>query len=357
MKKLAKGVIWAAGIILVIFLLAAAVFATFGKAIVVSQIEKNLKVKAALGRAILSFPLSVTLDKLEIQGLLKADSVSLSPSVLGFLAGKIVLNELKIINPEITISRGNDGKLNLPQLEAKGKQPPLLLAGLKIQNGTAVFRDKKIAPEGEGYRLVVKDINVSISKITFPPTSLYTNFAVSASLDDNENRPSGKALASGWIDFRPKDMDGKIKLSDIPVAALAPYLGNMFPVKRFLSAKLNFSAELKAKNNDLTAKCHAEFISEPKKVDSVEPGGDLVPDLVNLFSDTSGKITFDFTIPTKLDNPRFDLINLKGIIGQAAAHNIASQPPENVVEKVKDIAEQFKDIGKDLKDIFKKKEE
>ena len=355
MKKLAKGVIWAAGTILVIFLLAAAVFAIFGKAVIVGQIEKNLKVKVTMEKAILSFPLSVTLGKLEIQDLLKADSISLSPSILGFLAGKIVLNELKIINPEITISRGNDGKLNLPQLEAKGKQPPLLLAGLKIKNGTAVFRDKKITPEG--CRVVIKDINVRISKIAFPPTSLYTNFAVSASLADNENRPSGKALASGWIDFGPKNMDGKIELSDIAVAALAPYFGNMFAVKRFLSAKLNFKADLKAENNDLLAKCHAEFVSEPKKMNSSEPGGDLIPGLVNLFSDTSGKITFDFIIPTKLDNPRLDLINLKGIIGQAAAQNIASQPPENVVEKVKSTVEEFKELGKGLKDLFKKKEE
>lgn len=355
MKNPAKSILWILGIIGAIFVLLSAVFAIFGKSIIVDQVEKNLKVKASLEKARLGFPLSVSLSRFEIENLIKADYISLSPSILGFLAGKIVLNELKAINPEITLVKDSDGKLNLPQLEAKGKQPPVLLAGLKIRNGRVVFIDKKI--NSEGYKVTVRDINIHISKITLPPTSLYTNFSLSAVLADNENRPSGRAIASGWIDFGPKNMDGKIELSDIDVASLAPYFQHMIPVKKFLSARLNFTADLKAENNDLTARCHAEFISSPREAEDAGPQGDLIPDILNLFSDTSGKIVFDFPIHTKLDNPKIDFISLKGNIGQAAVQNITSQPAENVVEKIKDVADQFKDIGKNLKDIFKKKEE
>ena len=99
---------------------------------------------------------------MEIKDLIKADSISLSPSLLGFLAGKVVLNDLRIEHPVITVSRDAQGKFNLPVLEQKGKQPPILMAGLRINNGRFVFTDKKI--NQEGYQVTVDKINVDISR-------------------------------------------------------------------------------------------------------------------------------------------------------------------------------------------------
>ena len=151
-------------------------------------------------------------------------------------------------------------------------------------------------------------------------------------------------------------MDGRLELKDIEAASLAPYLQDMIKVKRLLSARIGFSADLKAKNNDLAAKCHVEF-SRRAQVDKQDSSSDIASDLLSLFSDDAGKMAFDFTINTKLDNPRLNSLNMKGIIGRAAVDNIASQPAENIIDKVKDTVEQFKDIGDSFKDIFKKKKE
>lgn len=330
----------------------------FGRAIIIGQIERNLKLKATIKTVTLGFPLSINISELDIKGLMKADSVFASPSILGFLAGKVVFNELRIINPQIIIIKNSDGKLNIPEFKPKGKQPPILLAALKITSGKLIFIDKKVNPQG--HRIAVDNINVNIAKSAFPPTSLYTRFDISAFLEDSSNNPSGTALARGWIDFRPKDMEGKIELKDIDAVSLAPYYRNFIPAENLVSPKLNFTADLKAENNNLAIKCHVEFRKQnPIKEnppDSKEEASGIIPDVLNLFSDASGKITFDFVINTKLDNPRFDLINLKGTIAQTAVQNIASQPPEEVVEKAKEVAKQFKDLGKSLKDIFKKKE-
>ena len=354
MKKPAKVIIWILGVILAVFLILDVIFILFGKTIVAGQIEKTLKLKASLGSLTVRFPLTVSFKDMEIKDLIKADSISLSPSLLGFLAGKVVLNDLRIEHPVITVSRDAQGKFNLPVLEQKGKQPPILMAGLRINNGRFVFTDKKI--NQEGYQVTVDKINVDISKVTLPPTSLSTNFKVSAILLDREGNPAGEAGLNGWIDFGPKDMDGRLELKDIEAASLAPYLQDMIKVKRLLSARIGFSADLKAKNNDLAAKCHVEF-SRQAQVDKQDSSSDIASDLLSLFSDDAGKMAFDFTINTKLDNPRLNSLNMKGIIGQAAVDNIASQPAENIIDKVKDTVEQFKDIGDSFKDIFKKKKE
>ena len=354
MKKPAKVIIWILAVILAVFLVLDVIFILFGKTIVAGQIEKTLKLKASLGSLTVRFPLTVSFKDSEIKDLIKADSISLSPSLLGFLVGRVVLNNLAIERPVITVSRDAQGKFNLPVLEQKGKQPPVLMAGLKISDGRLIFTDNKINPEG--YQVIVDKINVDISKVTLPPASLSTNFKVSAILLDREGNPAGEAGLNGWIDFGPKDMDGRLELKDIEAASLAPYLQDMIKVKKLLSARIGLSADLKAKNNNLSAKCHVEF-SRQARLDKQDSSSDIASDVLSIFSDDAGNMAFDFTINTKLDNPRLNSLNMKGIIGQAAVDNIASQPAENVIEKVKDTVEKFKDIGDSFKDIFKKKKE
>lgn len=358
MNKLKKKIIWILIVLAALYITANIAFGVFGKAIVISQIEKNLKLKASLSRVSVGFPLAISISKLEVGELLRADSLSFSPSILGLLAGKIVLNELRIDSPEITITKNIDGKLNLPKLESKGG-PPILLAGLKIKGGKFIFIDKKINPEG--HRVEVKDINADIVRAAFPPGSMYTNFKLSAALADADGRPSGRALASGWIDFRPKDMEGKIELKDIDGASLSPYYQNIVAGKKLLSAKLNFTGDLKARHNDLTAKCRMELsnvvYAKPESTEGKREVSDILPSILNIFSNDSGNVVFNFTISTKLDKPKIDVVSLKGSIGQAAVENISSQPPEKVIEKVKEAAEEFEEIGKSLKEIFKKKEE
>lgn len=357
MKKLRKKIIWLLIILAALYIIANIAFGVFGREIIISQIEKNLKLKASVDRVGIRFPLSINISKLEAGDLLKADSLSFSPSILGLLAGKIILNELRIDSPEIAITKNSDGKLNLPKLEPKGG-PPVLLAGLKIKDGKFTFIDKKINPEG--HRVEVKDINADISRAAFPPASMYTNFKLSAALADAGGRPSGRAIASGWIDFSPKDMEGKIELRDIDGSSLSPYYQNIVAGKKLISAKLNFTADLKARHNNLTAQCRLEFsnvvYAAPESTEGKKEVSDIIPSILNIFSNDSGNVAFNFTITTKLDKPRIDVVSLRGSIGRAAVENISSQPPEKVIEKVKEAAKGFEEIGKSLKEIFKNKD-
>jgi len=359
MKKIFKIIIWIAVVLAVIFLLLNIVFAIFGKSIVAGQIEKNLKLKAKLGSISIGFPLSVNIRKLDIQGLAKIDSLSARPSILGFLAGKVVLNELTVVRPEISVEMDSNGKLNLPAFAAKGKQPPIFLAGLNIKEGSLIFIDKKVDPAG--YKITLGNINADIAKATFPPTSLFTRFNLSAFLVDNQNAPKGKVLASGWVDFGPKNMEGKMEFKDIDITCLAPYYQNITPAKKLASGKLNFTSDLKAENNDLIGKCHLEVSDLVYEKETPAEGRPAAPDLVasalKILSGNTGKIAFDFTLKTKLDNPKINLKDLQGMFAQSAIQNIANQPPEKIIENAKDLGKQFKDFGKIMKEMWKKKEE
>ncbi|MBU0504019.1 MAG: DUF748 domain-containing protein [Candidatus Omnitrophota bacterium] len=328
MKRIIKILFWVVGVIIAIFILLSIAVALFAKPIVISQIEQNLKLKTSLDSLSLGFPLSVNIRNLNIRSLAKVEEVSLKPSLLAFLAGKIVLNELRVIKPEITLVMDKSGKFNFSLPENKGKRPPVFLAGLDIRLGKVFFIDRKIDPAG--YKITLSGINVKVSKVAFPITSLSANFNVSAML--GENAEKGSVTASGWIDFGPKNMEGRVELKDIEMTYFTPYFQGLqdSPLAGFTvsSAKLNASSDLKAVNNNLTAKCRIK--------------------VMNLSS--------EFTFKTKLDKPSIDPNMIKQQVVGAIASNIFEQLPQKIAENPEDFKKQMKDLGKSLKEMFLKKE-
>ncbi len=215
MKKINKIMFSLLVIFLVIFISFSIILSLFGKKFVVRQIEENLKMKASLGGIGLRPPFSLVLKNLELEGLFKADEISFYPNILGFLGGKIVLGGLTLIHPVINLEQSQSGALNIPVFENKGKQPPVLLTGLAVKNGRFVFTDKNISPQG--YKVIADKINVAISKVMLPPTSLNTRFDISLSFVDTKDKVLGDAEFSGWIDFGPKDMDASLKIKDMDI--------------------------------------------------------------------------------------------------------------------------------------------
>ncbi len=359
MKRINKIVIWVLVIIFAVFISCSIAIALYGKKIAVNLIEQNLKMKTSLGNISLGLPFTINLTNLEIGDLFKSDRISVNPSILGFLAGKIVLNRLSLINPVINLEQGPDGSFNLPKLKQKGKQPPVFLTGLVIKNGELIFTDKKLSPEG--YRIIVGNIDARISKVMLPPASLNARFKFYASIMDPNARILGGIDSLGWIDFGPKDMDAALHIKDLDVTYFAPYYGDFISNKKLLSAKLNLTSLLKAKNNDLTVVSSFKlsdlvYAKEEVPKEGELPKLDLVKSTLDLFTDRQGNLSLDFTINTKLDNPGVNISELKRVILNAAVKNLSNQPPEALIEKVTNTLEQFKDFGKELKNIFKKKE-
>ncbi|MDD2703330.1 MAG: DUF748 domain-containing protein, partial [Candidatus Omnitrophica bacterium] len=166
---------------------------------------------------------------------------------------------------------------------------------------------------------------------------------------------SGVLTFSGRMDFVPKDMDGFLQVKDVEIVSFAPYYGKIISDKKLISGKLDFSSDIKAKNNDLTAVCHLE-LGQLVYAQEVLEGGlagipNVLPGALDFFTDASGKIVLDFSIKTKLDNPVLDPKVLQKTVMDAALKKLSNKPPEKNVENVVD---QFKKLKDQYKDIFKK---
>lgn len=366
MKIMIKVLMCLLVVTLIVFVSGGVYITLSGKKIIISQIEKNLKVKAKLDTVSFSLPFSLNMTGLEIGDFFKAEKISAAPSVLGLLAGKLIFSGITVVNPVINIEQSQDGRFNLPVLEQKGKQPPILLAGLVIKNGKFIFNDKKI---NDSYKVILEKIDADISKVKFPPTSLNTKFKLSAVLTAPDTKSLGSINCFGWIDFGPKDMDATIDIKGLDVVYFAPYYGNFISNKKLLSASLDLSSGLKAKNNNLAIESKLRLFNlvyekeeppkegEPSAKEGEAPEINVVKNALDFFADEEGNISLDFTINTKLDSPKVDADELKKEMMRSAMKNLSRQSPEALIKKVTGNIDQFKEIGRQLKDMFKKKGE
>ncbi len=378
MKKLIKFIAIVLVLLLIFFASAAILVSRFGKDIALKQIEKALGKKTTLEKIDFRIPLGVTIRKLEIEGLCKVDEISVSPSILGFFAGKIILNDLRLISPDIYLEQSAQGKFNFipsqnapatqPSLEAaapaaapkenKQKLPELIVTNLVIRDGKVFFHDKKISPAG--LEIILKNINVNVSKIKFPPTALRAYFQASANLVSPMDSWLGSFDTSGWIDWGKKDMDAKFNVKELETAYFYPYTGDFISQRKVISAKVDLASTLKAQNNDLQAVCDFNlhnliYAPESAEKEITNPFAMFTKNALDLFTDSNGDLKLEFTVATKLDQPELSGNRLKKIILEAAAKNLLNQNPQDVVSKIQKTIKDFTDFGKQVSDIFKGK--
>jgi len=357
MKKINKIFLFIFIVICVFFIVANILVSVFAKKIVVQQIQQNLKMNATLESISVSFPLSVNLNNLEIGELFKVQRLSVSPNIFGFLAGKIVLNKLTLINPVINLIQLKSGELNLPKLEQKGKPPEIYLASLSVRKGKFIFTDKKVSPSG--HKVILGGIDADIAKVAFPLTSLKTNFKLSANVLNSEDKKIGGLTFSGWLDYVPKDMDGLLGIEDLDLTYFSPYYGSFISSKKLQSAKLNIKASFKSVSNNLSILTNFRLSDltyvKGESADTVVPQIDLTKNALDFFTDTKGNLDLDFNINTKLDNPNLSIAELEKIILKAAAKNLSHQSPEELIRKVNDNIEDIQSLGKSLEGLFKGK--
>jgi hypothetical protein len=254
----------------------------------------------------------------------------------------------------INLEQGADGKLNLPVIEAKpgAKAPEIYPISLKLQDGKIIFTDKKI--NSAGFQVIVDKLNINVAKVALPVTSLATDFSLSCQLASPAGKVFGGIVFSGWLDYPARDMDAKLEVKGMDITNFSPYYGNFISNKKLLSARLDLDSTFKAKDNLLKINTDLNLsglIYEANQTEE-ELGFDLAKDALDLFIDSKGNLHLVFDVDTRLDNPALGKDKLKSIILKAAMKNLASQSPEQIVDKVSNVIDKFKGYSKDLQDIF-----
>jgi uncharacterized protein involved in outer membrane biogenesis len=353
MQKKFKVLFFSVAIFLVIFTVVSILVSFYAPKIVEDQIQQNLKVKISLSKVSLSLPFTITLEKLEIGNLASIKKISLSPNLVALLFGKIVIHGLNIVEPVINLEQSADGKLNLPVLKQNGKPPAIYVTSFNLRDGKIIFTDKKITPAG--FQVIVNKLNIKVSKVALPVTSLAANFSITAQLLSLQGVPFGDIVFSGWLDYLAKDMDAQLEIKDLDVTKFSAYYGNFISNRKLSSAKLDLISTFKAKHNALqiASKLNlSQLVYAPEQAQEQQLDLDLMKNALDLFTDPEGNLSLEFDIDTLLNNPVLSQEMIKKIILKAAMKNLANQSPQQLINKVTTVIDQYKGIGKELKAIF-----
>ncbi len=336
-------------VVVVLFFCAYLIFNMRGRDIVEQQMARVFDVSVSLEDISLSFPATVKIKNLEIEGFLKTD-LKFSVNPLGLFSAKIILNNIIVTKPQLTLKRGRDGVFETPlrQDVSNGKSRPLpIILGLDINDGHILFIDSS----QNNYQLNIYDLDVRVHKKAMALRPAF-NFDISAQLGDNAK--NGKNfITTGWIDFIKKDMQGSLEIKDFYTGDISLFYNRLLG-NGISESRLSLQAAMNAKDNDLKIDCHL-LLSRIKPETEGETAGEsknhkdilVFSGLFDIFSSPEGEIELDFVIRTKLDKPKFDRIDFGASLFKTATKNILSKPQKEITSTVEEIGKDIEEWGKD----------
>lgn len=301
----------------------------FGKQVIVGQIERLTHKKTTVGFFIVTPMLGLEIKDLNVEGLVKIKSISASLSIPGFLTGKIILNSLKLIRPDLTFSKSpapvvlvstektdTDIIIPLPVKPKDFKFLPLAFKRFKIEGGKVNFIDQSVSPDG--IKIVLEDIDCSISNLYLFPRPVVTNFELKGKIPWRKDEIQGQVTLEGWLNYAKKDMRASLKIKNIDAIYLYPYYCAWVDLDkaRIEKAKLNFSSEMHGLNNNITAECHMELVDMVRKPleqgDAEEKASQITNKVLDMFKAVDqGNVELNFVLKTKMDSPQFGFASIK----------------------------------------------
>lgn len=348
MKTFKKILVTGLVIFALVFVVAYIVIVFQGKAIVTGQLETLLRRKVSINYAGLILPLDLEIKNLDIPGFAKVGRILISPSIPGLLSGKIVLNNLKLINPQLAYEKTQDKGNNRnraegvsadvntmsvasnPQLKSnliksnlqpksdskKNQYLRLIIKRLNIKDGRIDFIDHTLP--GEGIKITLKDINFNLTNLYIYPRSAITHFELTGRIPWLQGQEEGKIEAKGWVNLFKKDMQATVKITDIDGVYLYPYYSTWVDLEktRIESAKLNLTSNIKSVDNNLAAECHLELtdilFKQRQEEEGIGNAEKIAEAVLGIFKALNqGTVIVNFTIKTKMTSPEFNFGYIK----------------------------------------------
>jgi uncharacterized protein involved in outer membrane biogenesis len=256
------------------------------------------------------------------------DELYLNFQSMSVLKRGLILSEVKLVKPSITIIRGDDMRYNFSDLidESGSKQDPgqkpfrFSLNNIQVLNGSLDFWD---GPMKTGHK--VKDITITIPFISNLPYYIDTYVQPSFEAVVNDHAVAFKGKTKPFTGSRETTFDVEIKDLDIPhYLAYVPFKLNVILASGFVSVKtslsyvqytdrvptINVAGAVSCKNIQITDKKQTPLLSLPL-VDVAITSTDLMsmkmnfskvflqsPEL-NLSRDKTGNVNLQVFVPEK----------------------------------------------------------
>ncbi|HAJ57333.1 MAG TPA: hypothetical protein DCL35_06140 [Candidatus Omnitrophica bacterium] len=375
-------------IILVVIILAVAGISAYvavnARAILVTQLEKNLGIKIEIEDLRVALPKTIIAEGVVISDSLKVRRLEVTPSLIGLLKGDVGFNSIVIEGPQVTVTRNADNSFDygLPVIKAKPsvqapkidqkapekasasapepqkKAPDIYISKLLVRNASVTFIDKALVDQPP---FVIKcfPVGLEVSRISLAQPSRMQATG-QGSILSGDGSQVGRVIISGWVDPARLDMDARLEVQDGKLAYFRPYY-KKYVKNELESGDANITVLARSKSNDMTADCHIEVtgVAFKKAQDTeqrvVRDFGDVADMAFDSLLGSEGKTAFDFSIRTKMSEPKFENIKFKGNFFKGRVEAVLSKPPQETIKDFKKIGEEFEAIGKQFKDIFKSK--
>ena len=314
-----------------------------GKSIIIRELGNLTHKKVTIGSLNINPPLKLEIRNLRIEGLAKADYICLTPSVLGFILGKIAFNDITLIKPELTYEKlppaSTQAVVPAPSARPGFDLSKFIVKRITIKDAKLDFVDRVV--RSEGLKLTVKNINFNLNNVYQFPSSLISKFELKGVIPWQEGQEEGKVFFSGWLNPIKKDIKASLKITDIDGVYLYPYYSSWIDIEkaRVGKAKLNFTSNIQGLDNNLTAQCHLELtdiVRKPRPADEAEGRAERIASTVlDIFRVLNqGKIVVDFTIRTRMDRPEFGFGNIKMAVEDKVSKARKSQgiKPQDILD-------------------------
>ncbi len=326
----------------ILFFSIAYLFISFkAKALLIERLEELTGQQVSIGYLGLRIPLNVEIRKLSIGELADVSYASASVSITGLFRGKIVFNDVKIVNPEITWQKTHSDAAvvdapgpavgpNLIQNSKAAKDTEtvqrkqsvsVIIKHLTVKDGIVNFVDRTVSEQG--LQIVLRDIKVDIDNLYLFPHSAVTDFQMSAKIPWQENSSEGTVYASGWINYYKKDIQARLEIEGIDGVYLYPYYSTWVDLEnsRIEQARLNFFSDIQGEDNDIVAQCRLELVDikfRPRPLDQPEHKAERIATAVlGIFRALNqGRVVLNFTVRTKMDKPEFSFINISKAVDE-----------------------------------------
>jgi hypothetical protein len=374
-----------------------------GKDFLIRKLEEATKRKVTIGDLSTTFPVNITIKDLDIKGLLKVDDIYASLGFIELSRRSLGLSLLKLNHPELTMERNAVSQpaaaatpaesVSPPKPEAKPVDPPaparpfmlptFYIDRFIVNDGAFTFIDK--FAENKEISIKFQNLNIKVDNLNLSHGgSRITYFDLKGKMPWREGSEEGKIALEGWVNLIKKDMRASVKIQDIDAIYFYPYYSNWVDLEkaRIEKAKLNFTSDIDALNNDLVAQCHLELtdiVFKPKPAEGEEKKAEKIASaILDIFKALNQKVVLDFTIRTKMTSPEFGFGNIQGAVADkinqrrkgdtSVTQEVVLFPARIIEGTVKGGTEMtkavisgtfsvFKELGKGFFSVFEKEKE
>ncbi len=320
---------WMLGVLIVVLLLGVAgyVIALFkAKDLIATQIQQQLHRESFVGSIGVRFPLRLVITDFKVfeaaprqqELFLAAREISVMPSVTSLLAGRVVLHEVVLTEPSVTLERLPGGQLNCSDLlpasaiqptaggeagQPSSSLPPAIR--LVVQRGTIRWIDRAVV--GDPVTIQLRDLSL---RVAAAPRGL-SAVKIDASLDariESVGAP-GRLSGRGWYEYPDRNLEAQVRLSGLDIATALPYLGaqaSRLVQQGILDAGVSATAE----RNQLKARCELRG-HEVALVSGATSGGDFFSSMLSGMA-SGGEVALDLDVTGQLDQPQTWQMQLSG---------------------------------------------